>query len=120
MASVEMSARRRTSNESASLLAGGLGAGGKRDGPGGGVAAGGGGAVDPGGGSGGSWSKVRHQQVVGFLKSVWRDEDVAMSEQAPPAPSRRAKEQTLGEAMAWQSGLSGAPRVHSRRFFLVD
>ena len=101
MANIEMAARDHVKDESASLLEPQL---------------------NPRSGTNGddNISTLRHKQVVGFLKSVWHDEDVAMSEQAPPKPSMHARTATREEAMLWQEGLRGAPRAHSRRFFLVD
>lgn len=62
----------------------------------------------------------RHQQVVGFFKSVWQHHDLSVKEQSAPNPSEHAKTQTREEAMEWHKSLRGSPLLHSRRFFLVE
>ncbi len=62
----------------------------------------------------------RHREVVQFLKSVWHHNDVPMTEQQAPNPSARSLAQTREEARHWHDRLGHAPRLHSRRFFLVE
>ena len=61
----------------------------------------------------------RHQEVVGFFKSVWQHHDLTVKDQAAPNPSERAKGSTREEATEWHTRLRGSPVLHSRRFFLV-
>ena len=61
-----------------------------------------------------------HATVVDFFKRIWRHQELPPGQEGPPTPSEAAVQNTSEENEEWLSSLRSAPRLHRRRFFLVE